>query len=355
MSRATVVAVLLLAVAACSEGGSAGAPDVTADPGADAAEGAGDAAPEQMADVPAEAPPDWTLPPCYRACDRVVACGVGTCEAYDWSSAGVLFEACFGGCDEARAAGVLGATACGDVLDAARPWTPALAADACAASPCSLACRHLADCIASECPGHADTDPAAYAAGCETGCIPADAGWILSMPDCAALVGVIEQNDPVFAAECRGTSGTCPDAAACAAYGGKIAGCVSEHCGEPAAPFLAGIGQVIAHFCVHDKDCPSPEAVAVLNSPEQTCSSQALAGVGPAPPFDRACKGSPDVPFADLAAACARLFACGAGQYLPSEDACVVFLTFVADAPLRVACLVAAADCGPAWACLEGM
>lgn len=334
------------------------------------APGAGPDAPETIAPdapVPADAPADtldaspeadadrWVLPPCYRACDRVVSCGLASCEAYGWASAGALFESCFGACDEGRAEQVLATGTCEDALDVARAWTEALAGDACAATPCSLACGQLGECLVSECPGYSGQDPAAIAASCEGGCNPDDVAWVFSSIDCASLVGMIEQSDPVFAANCRATPGVCPDAAACATYGSKSAACLSLHCGEPAAPFLDGVAEVIAQFCRTDKGCPSPEAVAVLNGPGQTCDSPAFAGLGDAPPFLRVCNGSPDVPLADLDAACARLFGCGAGQYLSSTQACVVFLTFISDAPLRAACLTAAPGCGEVWACLEGV
>jgi hypothetical protein len=367
----TLVATLCHVAAACAAGGEgpadqapadvANAPDAdeVAVPGNDAEDAAADvtAAADAANELASEPAPEWTLPPCYRACDRVVACGVEACNAYEWPSAGILFEGCFEACDEGRAGQVLDAAGrCAGVLDAVRPWVTELEAAACDGSPCELACRHMGECMVAACTGYADLDLAGFVTGCAAGCKPDDTAWILAMPDCEALVTAIATNDPVFDATCHGTPGVCPDAVTCGHYGEKFAACVSAHCGAAAEPFLVGIRDLIAGFCAGDKNCPSVETVDALLDPAQTCVSPSFATAGKDAPFARACQGSPDVPVADLDAACTALFACGASQWLPGPDACRTLLTFPADAKVRVACVLdAGSDCTACWACLEGM
>lgn len=297
--------------------------------------------------------PAWELPPCYRACDRVVSCGVDACEGWTWATSGQLFEACFQACTGHLSDLVLGAAACTSVLDAARPHVALLDAG-CPASSCPDGCARFADCTVQECPGVGAVQRASLDASCLTWCTAPTASWLLQPKDCADLVDAVSVNNPGFVSAC-GKSTVCAEAAQCGPWAAKVAGCMVEHCAGNLDPWAASVEQLLAAFCSTPPDCPPPADVAALLSGAVTCDHPALAPLGPAPPFTALCDGSAGVTPAEATGACEALLACPATAGLGPPQKCAGQVAILPDAAVRIACLAAAPGCADVYACLEGL
>jgi hypothetical protein len=296
----------------------------------------------------------WALPPCYRACDRVVECGIPACEGHDWPTAGLLFEGCFQSCDDAWAGSALSAGGCSDVLAQATARIPDFAAH-CDSHPCSGACETLSSCIVEECPGVDGAAAPSLKASCLETCGPQDAAWIDRAGGCGAIVSAIAGADPGFAAACYPDGTACADAATCESYGEKLAGCLVERCDGHADPYEQGLRTVLSGYCATDPKCPSEQSVTALLSPAVTCESPALAALGDNPPFAALCHGEVDATPDEVVAACEALMPCPGAEWLTSKELCMAFLVMVDGATERIACLTDAGACSAVYACLEGL
>lgn len=333
-----------------------GGPTDGADPTSDAGTHPDGAAPDALDAPAADAtlPDPWPLPPCYRACDRVVACGVQACAGMDWVSAGVWFEACFGACDDGVAQELLAAPACHGVLAQTATLVPAFD-EGCGQSSCDQACKLLAGCIVDECPLVGPAAEPVMAADCVNDCDPQATAWVLQSEGCAPLVEALSNNDPSFAEACHGSGGECAPPDLCAQYGAKLGGCIVEHCGAPAEPYATGLAQVIAGYCAGDPSCPSQASVEGALAPTVTCDTPGLDTIGHGPPFQDICEGTVGASPEQAQLACETLVACPGTDWLQSVDACMVLLATLEDAATRIGCLTAAPSCPAAYACLEGL
>lgn len=320
---------------------TAGAPEVTSPDDTEASP-----------DVPT---PSWLLPPCYRACDRVVSCAVDACEGWSWASAGQLFEPCFQACTGHVTDLVLSAPTCASALDAARPHVPVLDAQ-CAQSPCQQACKRLSDCTVEQCPSIGVVQGPGLEAGCYGGCTPQGAAWVLQAADCAALVDALSAGDPAFAASCgQGAVDGCAAPEQCDAWAQKLTGCMLEHCGAPVEPWADGVAQLVEAFCLTAPGCPPAADIASVLQPAVTCGGPALESIGPAPPFTAVCEGTVGATPAQATAACEALLACPATASLGPLPKCAAQLATLSDGAARIACLLGAAGCPQVYACLEGL
>jgi len=354
----------LALLAACS-GGSR----TPADAGGDALDAAPEArdvtlapdAPGDAADAPAdldtadaeEPRPLWVLPPCYRACDRVTACGVAACQGYDWASAGLLFEACFQACDEAWAAGVLDQPACAGVEAAAAEALADYAA-ACTANPCGAACDAFAACVVTACEALDPGLAAGIASDCHAWCTPPSSAWMIETP-CADLVAALSEGDPGFAQACHGAPSTCAGPDLCQPWADKVTGCIVAHCGGHADAYRAGLVHLLATLCTSDPQCPAPADVQGGLNPAVTCDTPGFDTLGSEPPFTELCAGTVGVTPEQVGQACALLAGCPGAEWLGGVEGCSAFLVLASTAAQRTQCLIAAPDCTGAYACLEGL
>ncbi len=370
--RAPALVALLALVAACDDrGASTRDPPVgeqTPDRGA-AAEGRTDAqadgpaaadAAATTADAAATTPacpavPDAatpaTLPPCERACDRLVDCATAACDGFAWANAGGLAESCAAACDPNFAATLLDAPDCEATLIAVAGRRPDFA-QRCADDPCAGACARLGDCIVERCPAIDATAGQQITADCRSNCDPAGAAWVEQVPTCGGLVDALAANDPNFQRACEGETPGCADAPACQAYAAKVSECLLLHCDGRADPYGEGLTQVLFDYCSQAADCPPRSAVLGIAAPEVGCDHPWLREIGPAPPFDGLC--AERVPAAEVLEACSAVVACPGTEGLGSPEICAVYVAIRPDAEAVTACVRAAADCAAVYPCLEG-
>ena len=364
MPAAALLLALLLPLA-CAPSGSPGDPG-PADAPADRPDAPADTpapadaladAPDAPADLPAaDAAPearDWTLPPCYRACDRLTACGVEACLGYDWAGAGGVFEACFTACDDAFAAAVLGAPGCPE----ARALSAAALADTwsrCDTNPCDPVCDAFAACLVDRCEALEEAHAPSLVSGCHDWCTAGAAAWVQETP-CPDLVEALSESDPAFAEGCHGPVAPCPGPDLCDPWGVKLSGCVVAHCNGNADAYGPGLETLLSWVCQHDAQCGSAAEVQGVLAADVTCDGPALATLGHDAPFTGLCEGTLGVPSADVADACDPLAACPGAEWLGGIPGCMAFLAILHDVVPRVQCLRAAADCTAAYACLEGV
>ena len=323
-------------------GEAVGPADVGADPGGDLG-----------ADAGIEAGPTWVLPPCYRACDRVTACGVAACVGYDWASAGALFEACFSACDASWADALLAAAGCPDVTTAAAARLPGYEAS-CAANPCDAACDAFAACVVEGCEAVDAALQPSIATDCHGWCTPASSVWMGETP-CADLLAALSQGDPTFETTCHGAASACQGPELCDPWGAKMAGCIAAHCEGNADPYQAGLAVLLSAVCQRDAACPSQADVQAVLDPSVTCDTAWLQSLGHDAPFTALCEGSLGVEPGQVQAACQLLATCPGAAWLAGVDGCSAFLAVAADVAQRTQCLLAAVDCTGAYACLEGL
>jgi|GEM_PF-3417193 len=300
-----------------------------------------------------DAPPTWALPPCYRACDRVTACGVAACLGFDWGSAGILFEACFAVCDEPWALSVLAAPACADV-EAAAAGAIADYAPSCTTNPCDPACASFAACVVGACEALAPSLEAGIASDCHAWCTPASSVWMFETP-CADLVTALGQGDPTFATACHGAATTCAGAELCEPWAAKVAGCIVAHCAGNVDPYRDGLELLLGNLCQHDPKCPSVADVQGGLSPAATCDSPGFDTLGHDEPFTALCDGTVGVTPAQVTGACELLSTCPGAEWLGGLAGCSAFLVLTPGAAQRTQCLEDAVDCTGAYACLEGL
>lgn len=297
--------------------------------------------------------PTWELPPCYRACDRITACGVEACAGYEWANAGTLFEGCFGGCDEGFAGEVLAAADCPAVLVSARlAWVEYDAG--CTSNPCDAACEVFVACVVDVCEALEPALQGALASDCHAWCTPSASVWLGETP-CADLVAGLEQGDPSFGPACHGAPSVCPGADLCEPWGAKVAGCVVAHCDGHADTYEAGLALLLGGWCRQGADCPTEAEVQGMLAPEVTCESPGLDTLGHDEPFTALCEGTVGVTPAQVTEACALLAGCPGAEWLGGVDGCAAFLVVVPSASQRTQCLLDAVDCTGAYACLEGL
>jgi hypothetical protein len=299
-----------------------------------------------MKDAGSDAAPP-TLPVCNVVCDRVLDCGATTCVGIDWRTASLAQTLCDGACSPQFNRDVMAAADCTEVMKVVRGTTETL--DMLCDQPlCVSACQHFAECTQQECPRYATQTTASIETACMGWCNADNAGGILSL-GCGALVSSLNANDASFAASCDGSLG-CADKPMCLTYGAKAAGCIRDHCDGNADAYESGLSQLLTDYCASAKDCPSPEAVAVLNDPAILCDDPSLKMLGPGAPFSAVCGGSVGATHAELLTACDKLIACG-GMFA-SNELCAVFLAIGADTATKVTCVQRSKDCTKAVACL---
>jgi hypothetical protein len=306
-------------------------------------------------DVPDGEPvaPAWELPPCYRACDRVTACGVAACAGYEWANAGTLFEGCFGGCDEGFAGEVLAAADCPAVL--AMAGTAWVEYDAgCTSNPCDAACEVFAACVVEVCEALEPALQGTLASDCHAWCTPSASVWLGETP-CPDLVAGLEQGDPSFGPACHGAPGTCPGADLCEPWGAKVAGCIVAHCAGHADAYEAGLALLLGGLCQQGADCPTEADVQGMLAPEVTCETPGLDTLGHDEPFISLCEGTVGVTAAQVTEACELLATCPGAEWLGGVAGCSAFLVVAPSAAQRTQCLLDAVDCTGAYACLEGL
>jgi len=365
-----VVVLVALGLLACSSGSSTGSDHVAVDAVEfDAPQGAAEAETVPAvdgssldgSDTPPDAaeivdivpPPAWVLPPCYRACDRVTACGVAACLGYDWASAGTLFESCYGACDEAWAAAVLAAPACPDV-EAAAASAIADYTVACTTNPCDPACASFAACVVGVCEALEPSLEADVASDCHAWCTPASSVWMVETP-CADLVTSLAQGDPVFSTACHGAATSCAGPELCEPWAAKVAGCIVAHCAGNADPYQDGLALLLGHLCQHDPKCPAVADVQAGLDPAVTCDTPGFDTLGRDAPFTALCDGTVGVTPAQVGQACELLATCPGAEWLGGPAGCGAFLVLTPSAPQRTECLLDAVDCTGAYACLEGL
>ncbi len=353
-----IFAILCSGVVACGDddaGPTLGQLDAADAPSPDGHTAADSNAVTDTAVVPAdthEPAPDWALPPCDRACDRLTDCGVDSCVGWDWTTAGELFVRCWSACDDSFEHSLLAADSCAAVETLAASRLAAYSDD-CLDNPCILGCQRLGSCVVDACSGYDPPVDAQIADDCASDCNPDDVAWLLQMPTCQSIVDAIADNDANFAQQCFELTSTCPTAASCEAYADKVAGCMVEHCGDPIAPWVDGIDAAFVSFCAEGEDCPTQAAVDYVLSDSVTCDTEGLADAGQAPPFTAMCDGSVPVDQADAEAACAAFLACPGTEWLTSTDLCAVHLALRDDAAQVTACLGAAGNCQELYACVS--
>lgn len=311
--------------------------------------------PDTSPDVAPPQPFAPELPPCDRACDRVVRCAVDACTGFSWINAGGLVEGCLAACDPATADTLEAAGDCGAVLDVARSKSPGFDA-ACASDACASACDHFAGCLVEACPGITDAFGAQLEIDCQKTCTPVQAAQILAVEDCQTLAGYLRADSPEFAKTCAGRVDrpVCAGMDLCGPYADKVTSCMQAHCGEPLEPWEAAVHALVLEHCLHGDDCPPASGVAQVLQPAVTCEVPPLAQVGPAPPFTALCDGSTPVTAAEMTAACEKIIACPGGDALVSAEVCAVLIAVRPDAADRAACLLDAEGCAAIYGCLEG-
>jgi hypothetical protein len=308
---------------------------------------AADAAPEL------EAHPEWILPPCYMACDRITACGVEACVGFDWSNSGVLFEACFAVCDEPWAQGLLALPGCPEVLNGPATSLAAYVAG-CDSNPCDQACAGFAACVVDQCEAIDDSWQAGIAQDCHDWCTPESTAWLLETP-CKDLLAALAQDDPQFDTTCHGQHAVCPGPDLCDPWGAKLAGCIQAHCQGNADQYQPGLEWLLSAVCQTDPQCATAEEVAAALAPELTCDSPGLSTLGHDVPFTPLCEGTLGVTPDQVRAACQLLTTCPGAEWMNGVDGCMAYLAIIDGAAARVLCLDVAGDCTGAYACLEGL
>ncbi len=288
-----------------------------------------------------------TLPPCNLVCDRVLDCATETCVGIDWQTARLAQGLCDDACGAQLNAPVMAASDCAAVMAVVETAAPTLDM-LCNEPPCVSACHQFALCTKQECERYANQTVEDIAMGCMGWCEDDSAGDILNV-SCETLISALDQNDPSFAAGCHGSTG-CADLPACTAYADKTTGCILEHCDASAADYEMGIHRVLIDYCATGEDCPSAEAIALINGDTITCDDPPLDATGPAAPFTLICAGTVGADYADLLAACDILTACGAA--FADSHLCAAYLAFEMGAGAKATCIDMAADCTGAFACL---
>ena len=316
-------------------------------PGADAASTSDTAATPDIA-------PQWSLPVCHQACDRVVDCGVADCAGWDWAGAGVLWQACIDTCDPGFADKVATASACIDVRSLVQAARPAFA-HSCSENPCKKACDKLAGCVVDVCPVIGSQSRVPIASDCQKKCNPQTTSAVLATTSCEQLITAIADNDANFKTACYGAPNKCPSAETCAPYAAKATTCVVAHCDGNADDWQVGIETVFANFCTQDAKCPTAQDVAWVLAATTTCETKGLDKLGTAPPFTAICAGTLGVTAAQARAACKKLLACPGLEGVGSVDRCMVLFAMRPDVKQRIACLQLAADCNAVYGCLEGL
>ncbi len=357
-------AILLLALLGCDDAGEA-SPEAEDTPEADVSP-AVDAAPDaRVVDgstpaidcrAPDAAPPvadaGPILPPCERACDRVVDCATDACEGFNWTNAARLAHDCHGVCGGDFAEQMLAFGSCEEVgqgLAVSLPDYP----QACETNPCFSACERLGRCVVQECPAIAAPADQQIANDCVGRCNPGDVAWIESAESCGAIVGAIADADPSFARNCRGEEASCPPLEACEGYGEKATGCMLRHCEGNLDAHAEGLRQALTAYCHTDENCPDRLAIEALLEEEVGCDHPWLRELGPAPPFGEMCAGRVP-PAAELHGACEAFMACPGSEGLRTVALCGVFLALRADTFEATACMLAAEGCAEVYPCLEG-
>jgi hypothetical protein len=217
-----------------------------------------------------------------------------------------------------------------------------------------LSCRWIAGCIIQECPGLGSDLEAPFVSGCIESCDPSNANWALGY-SCPELVSLFRNNDPAFADSCDGIvpPKTCPGPDLCTPYAAKATACILEHCSGHGDPYGSGIKQILFDYCTADENCPHPQLVETLLSPNQTCESPAFQRLGLDPPFVELCSGAVDVSPDEIEGVCRSLLACPGAEGIGDLDRCTVILVVMEEAAERVRCLADAPDCKAMGACFQ--
>ena len=316
----------------------AAASDVPSDAGIDAAVDTGG--------------PDWRLPPCETACDRVVDCAVFGCPGFEWTTAGLLASGCHEVCDEGFVAAVAAASDC-DTLFAGPGAGVEVLSEMCENNPCDFLCGRLAGCLVDECPAIDGSAEATIREDCVRTCDPDDVAWVSSFPTCADLVGTISQADAAFREVCLGVPEECADPVDCDPYGARIAACLVESCHESVAEYEAGLRWAFSDFCRASEPCASARDVGAVLDPALTCADPPLSDLGAISELAPLCRGASGVGPAAVREACGEVLACTGTGWLPDEDACMALIVLRPDTAAITACLRAASGCGELFECFE--
>ncbi|MCP4601763.1 MAG: hypothetical protein GY847_14810 [Proteobacteria bacterium] len=294
------------------------------------------------------------LPPCVKACDRIVECAVDVCDGIGWQTSGVAFSACKDDCSEEFAEQVLTATGCADQLELAKEQSSDFVR-LCDASICDIACEHLSGCLVEECPNFDTDDVDGLFEDCASDCDDENAGEMLS-GSCDDIL-IMAEYDPFFEALCMGDT-DCPGSDLCVRYAGKMGGCFIEHCNGNADPFLEGLTELFIGYCMDtnkedEEECPPISVVEYIVDDSVTCDSPTLENVGTEEPFDEMCDGTLGVEYDELKEACETLSNCGFD--LGSIDLCTILLSLSEEPPTIVTCIATSQNCTLAAVCLEDL